>query len=70
MASLRPPLASYARLFADVGVSIDLLECLDEESWAELFEGDLAGVEEGHREALVAAVPAIIAAAAEADDTL
>lgn len=70
MSRLQPPLAQYASLFASLSITVDLMEALgdDEENWADLFgEGcDLAAVDPSHRAALVAAVPAIAAAASDA----
>ena len=68
MTAMGGVLAEYAALFAGLGITVDLMEALggDEESWADFFGGDLAGVREEDRGALVAAVPAIALAAAAA----
>eukprot|EP01043_Picozoa_sp_COSAG02_P060051 COSAG02_NODE_7770_length_2855_cov_2.472787_2_plen_448_part_00 len=67
MAQLGHPIAQYASLFASLSITVELMEALgdDEENWSELFgEGcDLEAVNPSDRAALVAAVPAIAAAA-------
>jgi hypothetical protein len=67
MAQLGHPIAQYASLFASLSITSELMEALgdDEENWSDLFgEGcDLKDVDPSDRAALVAAVPAIVAAA-------
>ena len=69
MSRLGEPLSQYAELFTSLKITVELMEALgdDEDSWAELFgEGcDLAAVNPSDRAALVAAVPAVVAAASD-----
>ena len=68
MAMLGPPISAYAELFAQLQITADLCEALgdDEDSWADLLEGDLAAVAKEHRAELVAAMPTIAETAAAA----
>ena len=69
MSRLGHPLEQYAALFASLSITVELMAALgdDEESWEDLFgEGcDLAAVNPSDRASLVAAVPAIVAAASK-----